>query len=393
MWPFKAKSQKIEEKSGSGLSDPASWLLEMFGSTPTQAGVSISAQSALRVPAVQSAIRVISEAVATLDVEIKRTDPRQAELPDAAHPALALLTREANDFTPAADFLRDLMIDALTEDAGGLAWVNRVNARPVEIIHYTRGSISVEYDQLTREPSYRLQGRPIAARDVIHLRSPFGRSPLSLAREAIGLAVVMERHAARLFGRGAKPSGALSFPKGMGEESVKKARAAWRASHEGDDAGGRTVILYDGAEFIPFQLTSTDAQFLENRKFAIEEIARAFRVPPSMLFHLDRATWSNTEQMGREFLSYCLEPWLVALEGALNRALFTPLERGFWTVRFDRDDLTRADLTTRATAINGLIASRVINPNEGRQWLDLPPYQGGAEFINPNISEARDGSE
>lgn len=390
MLKFWKKAQPLEQKSG--VSNPESWLLELFGSTPTQSGVSVGPDTALRVPAVNSAIRVISEAVATLDVEIRRID-QGVETPDTSHPALALLRDQANDFTPAPAFLRDMVVEALMHDDGALAWVNRVGVRPVEIIHYTRGSITAEYDQLTREPLYRLQGQPIAARDVIHLRSPFGRSPLSLAREAIGLAIVMERHAARLFGRGAKPSGALSFPKGMGEEAVKKMRAAWRAVHEGDDAGGRTAILYDGAEFQPLQLTSTDAQFLENRKFAIEEIARAFRVPPSMLFHLDRATWSNTEQMGREFLSYCLEPWLVALEGALRMALFTPEERPFWRVHFDRDDLTRADLTTRATAINSLIASRVINPNEGRAWLDLQPYEGGDQFFNPNISEAPNGSE
>lgn len=390
MWPFTKTQPEAEQKS---LTSPESWLLEMFGSTPTQAGVSVSPETALRVPAVNAAIRVISEAVATLDVEVRRIGADGSETPDTAHPALSLLTREANDFTSASDFLRDLVIDALTRDSGGLAWVNRVGERPVEIVHYTPGSITVDHDPLTREPSYRLQGRPLAARDVIRLHAPFGRAPLTYAREAIGLAIVMERHAARLFGRGAKPSGALKFPKGMGEEAVKRMRAAWRAVHEGDDTGGRTAILYDGAEFEAFQLTSTDSQFLENRKFAVEEIARAFRVPPSMLFHLDRATWSNTEQMGREFLSYCLEPWLVSLEGALRQALFTPEERPFWRVHFDRDDLTRADLTTRATAINSLIASRVLNPNESRAWLDLQPYAGGEAFINPNISEVPNAGE
>ena len=383
MWPF-SKTKTVEVEKKSTLSDPESWLLEMFGSTPTQAGVSVSPGAALCVPAVSSAIRVISEAVMTLEPQIKTISPDGTETIDTSHPALPLLTTEANDYTTAPQLMRDLVIDALTLDQGGLAWINRVNGRPVEIIHYTRGSITVEYDTLTREPSYRLQGRPLAASDVIHLRSPFSRSPLSLAREAIGLAIVMERHAARLFGRGAKPSGALSFPKGMGEEAVKKMRAAWQTTHEGENTGGRTAILYDGAEFTPFQLTSTDAQFLENRKFAITEIARAFRVPPSMLFDMDRATWSNTEQMGREFLVYCLEPWVVALEGALRQSLFEPEERAFTRVHFDRDDLTRADLTTRATAINSLIASRVLNPNEGRAWLDLPPRDGGEVFANPN---------
>lgn len=195
-------------------------------------------------------------------------------------------------------------------------------------------------------------------------------------------------HAALLFTRGARPTGALKFPKGMGEEAVKKARAAWRATHESENSSGRTAILYDGAEFEPFTFTSVDAQFLENRQFQIEEIARAFNIPAPMVGDLSRATWSNSEQKGREFLSYTLEPWLRGLEGALRRALFNDEERADHVIRFDRDDLTRADLATRATTINSLIASQTINPNEGRHWIGLPPREGGYDFMNPNISAA-----
>lgn len=380
MWPFSKKNPAIEAKS---LSSPEDWLSEIFGAVPTTSGANISAATALRVPAVSSAIRVISEAAASLDLSVKSADETQTFDDD---PAMDLLHGEANEWTSGYELIRDLVIDALQHDTGGLAWVNRIDGKPVEIIRYAKGGITVEYNHHTGEPSYAINNRPEPAANIIHLRSPFGCAPLTLAREAIGVAFVMERHAARLFGRGARPSGALMFPKGMGEESVKKARTAWRATHEGDDSGGRTAILYDGAEFIPFTLNSTDAQFLENRKFQILEIARAFRVPPSMLFELDRATWSNTEQMGREFLVYCLEPWLKALEGALRRGLFLPNERKGRVIRFDRDDLTRADLNTRATVINSLISSRTINPNEGRSWLGLLPYDGGNEFSNPNIS-------
>ncbi|MDU9005755.1 phage portal protein [Sedimentitalea todarodis] len=380
MWPFSKKKTAVEAKA---LASPEDWLNEIFGVTPTVSGVCLSPEAALQVPAVSSAIRVISEAAASLDISAKSADETKVLTND---PGIALLQGEANEWTSGYDLIRDLVIDALKRDAGGLAWVNRVNGKPVEIIRHRPGVISVEYDQITGEPSYKINNRPEPAANIIHLRSPFGCSPLTLAREAIGVAYVMERHAARLFGRGARPSGALMFPKGMGEESVKKARTAWRATHEGDDAGGRTAILYDGTEFVPFTLNSTDAQFLENRKFQILEIARAFRVPPSMLFELDRATWSNTEQMGREFLVYCLEPWLKALEGALRRGLFLQDERKDRVIRFDRDDLTRADLNTRATVINSLISSRTINPNEGRSWLGLQPYDGGEEFANPNIS-------
>lgn len=384
MWLFKSKTP-TETK---GLAEPGADLYALFGLVPSAAtGTPVTAEVALRVPAVGSAIRVISEAVATLDVSVKRIQEDGTEVSEPTHPVLPLLRDQANDWTDGFSFIRDLVIDALSDDRGGMAYVNRVgDGRVAEIIRYRGSMIDVQFDTVTGEPRYKISGRAAPASDIIHLRSPFGRAPLSLALEAIGVALALDKHAAKLFGRGARPSGALTFPKGMGEAAVKAARMAWRATHEGDEANGQTAILYDGAEFKPFTFNSTDAQFLENRKFQILEIARAFRVPPSMLFDHDRATWSNTEQMGREFLSYTLEPWLRAVEGALRRALFTPEERGIYAVRFDRDDLTRADLSTRSTVINSLVASRVINPNEGRAWLGLTPYAGGDEFVNPNIT-------
>ena len=383
-WPFSRQAGAPQQKS---LTSPDAMIEAIFGLTPTVTGVPVSRQEALRVPVVANCIQLIAEAAASLEISVKRIEGGiETTVPD--HPALALLRDEANEWTSGFELIRSLVADALMLDVGGMAWVNWVNGEPREIIRYRSGLLNFDLDTDTGERFYRLRDERITPRSVIHLLAPLGRAPLSLAMEAIGIAVALDRHAARLFTRGARPSGALKFPKGMGEESVKKARAAWRATHEGEDTGGHTAILYDGAEFESFTLASTDAQFLENRRFQIEEIARAFNIPAPMVGDLTRATWSNSEQKGREFLSYTLEPWLLGLEGALRRALFSDEDRASHVIRFDRDDLTRADLATRATVINNLISSRTINPNEGRQWLDLGPRDGGDEFLNPNISAA-----
>lgn len=378
LWPFTRKSP-VEQKS---LAEPDGELLAIFtGITP---GAGISAATALTVPAVAAAVRVISEAAASLDIRVLRTDGGKEE-DDPVHPVFKLLRGDVNEWTSGYELIRDLVAEALTRDAGGMAWVNRVNGKPAEIIHYDPAVISVEYAD-TREPKYRLSNRPVPSADIIHLRGAFSRCSLALAREAIAVAHVMEAHASRLFKNGARPGGVIEFPKGLGDEGLKKMKAAWRAAHEGAENAGKTAILWDGAQFKAMTLNSTDAQFLELRKFQILEIARAFRVPPSMLFELDRATWSNSEQMGFEFLTYTLEPWLQALEATLSRALFTPEERQTYRIMFDRDDLTRASLTERATAISSLISARVLNPNEGRSWIDLAPYAGGNEFANPHIT-------
>lgn len=373
LWPFSRKSisaAAIEDLATGGM---------------TAAGVVVSTADALKVPAVANAIQIISEAVATLDIYVKRREGA-TEVDVEDHPLLPLLRGEANDWTSGFEFFRQVVVDALMFNGGGLAWVNRVDGRPVEIIRYNPGFLSFELDANTNERRYRRFGSPIPAQDVIHLLPPLGRAPLALAREAIGTAVALERHAASLFANGARPSGILKLPT-MTEAALTSARDAWNATH-GDGNSGRTAVLLNGAEFMPLTMTSTDAEFLENRKFQILEIARAFNIPAPMIGDLERATWSNSEQKGREFLSYTLEPWLRALEGALARALLTDEERRTHVIRFDRDDLTRADLSTRATVINSLIASQTINPNEARSWIGLPPRDGGDEFRNPHITEA-----
>ncbi|UJX47169.1 phage portal protein [Xanthobacter sp. YC-JY1] len=376
------------------LASPDADLLALFGAAgPTAAGVSVGPGSALAVPAVACAVRAISEACATLDVKVVRREAGRGDVEVPEHPALPLLRDAANDWTSGFEFIRDLAAQALIHDAGGLAWVNRVEGRPVEIIHYAAGFLSAEYDTAgTGEPLYRLQGRALPAGDVIHLRSPFGRSPVSLARESIGLALTLDAHAARLFGNGARPSGVLTVKGKTSPDAIRKIREAWHLAHGGSNSG-KTAIIEGETEYAPLTMTSVDAQFLELTRFQVLQIARAFRVPVTMLQDLERATWSNMEQAGREFLVYCLEPWLRALEGALGRALFTAEERasGLRTV-FDRDDLTRADIGARATAYSSLIASRVLSPNEARRWEGLPPYEGGDAFANPNTGANQPGA-
>ncbi|WP_275788595.1 phage portal protein [Pararhizobium gei] len=383
IWPF-SRSAPIEQRDAS-LSAPDAVMEALWTGSATGA-VAISGASALRVPAVAAAVRVISEAAATLDIRIMERAEDGTQTEDKNHPVGILLRGDANSWTSGFELIRDLAADALTRDWGGLAWVNRIGGDIREVIRYMPSAMSVAYDPQTGEPTYRLDGRVIDGRNVIHVRGPFDRSPLTLAAEAIGVAKEMERHAGNLFKNAARPGGVIETPKPLGDAAVKSMLRSWKLSQEGSANAGKTPILWDGTTFKQMSLNSVDSQFLELRTFQILEIARAFRVPPSMLFELDRATWSNSEQMGFEFLTYTLEPWLRALESALTRALLSREDRLRYRIMFDRDDLTRADLTARATAISSLISAKVINPNEGRSWLDLAPYAGGETFSNPHIN-------
>ncbi|TDK38597.1 phage portal protein [Rhizobium deserti] len=389
LWPF-TPTEPIEKRDAN-VADEDGVLAALWSGLAT-GSVAISGAAALRVPAVASCVRVISEAAASLPVRIMERAADGTEAEDLDHPIGVMLRGDVNPWTSGFDLIRDLTADALTRDWGGLAFINRIGGEVREIVRYQASLISVEYDSKTGEPRYRIEGMSRRSSEILHVRGPFDRSPLTLAAEAIGAARVMESHASSLFKNGARPGGVIQSPKPLGDDGVKKMIKAWRLAHDGAEKTGKTAILWDGATFEQMMLNSVDSQFLELRTFQILEICRAFRVPPSMVFELDRATWSNSEQMGREFLIYCLEPWLRTLETSLARALLTREERQRFRILLDRDDLTRADLTARATAISSLISAKVLNPNEARSWLDLAPYAGGDEFMNPHTGSSQSGS-
>lgn len=379
-----SRHAKIETRD-TDLKDEDGSLYDLWSGT-FAAPNAISGASALRVPAVAAAVRVISEAAACLPVRIMERADDGTETEDTSHPVGTLLRGDVNSWTSGFELIRDLTADALTRDWGGIAWVNRFSGEVREIIHFRPAAISVQYDPRTGEPRYSLDGCMRRASEFLHVRGPFDRSPLTLAAEAIGTAKVMELHASNFFANGAVPRIVILLKKGLGEGGAKRVLAAWKAAFGGAKDSGKPGVLWDDADLKQLTLSSVDSQFLELRKFQILEICRAFRIPPSMLFELDRATWSNSEQMGREFLIYCLEPWLRAIETALARALLSREERPRFRILLDRDDLTRADLTARATAISSLISAKVLNPNEARNWLDLAPYDGGNDFSNPHIN-------
>lgn len=391
MWPFsKPAAPPVEAKSGTAI--PDDWLLEVFGAG-VAGSTQVSRSVAMTVPAVANAVKVISESVATADLTVKRkVGDQETDVPD--HPALALLTGQANGWTSGYEFIRDITAQALTQDAGGLAWVNRVQGRPVEIIRYEDGGITVEYSPKgTGEPTYRIGGKKVKAGDIVHVRGPFSRCPLTLARDAIGAAKQMELYVRHFWANSARPGGVITMDKGLGDTGAQKMLQGWKSAFSGSENAGRTAVLWDGAKWSPMTMTSVDAQLLDLRKFQLSEIARAFGIPQHMLGVLDRATWGNYAQAAKEYLTATILPWMKAVESALNRTLLTDEERGEYRFAFDLDDFSQADLATRATVLSTLATARMLSPNDGRDWLGLPPYDGGNEYLNPAITPVNQNNQ
>lgn len=372
-------------------SEQRSWLEEIFGVQRGYTGVSVTSENALKNAVAYGCVKVLSDAVAQLPLHLYRRTENGGKERATDHPIYELLANQPNDWTSSFEFRAQMMSALLRYDQGAFAWIGRVGGQIVELVHIPSQQVVVDVDPITREPVYKItektgRQRTYDRTEILHLRHPDGISPLSAAKEAIAVAVVMERHAQKLFGKGARPSGVLTLPKGLSPAALKRAAASWNKAHAGDGGGG-TAVMEDGTTWSPAQFSSVDAQFLELRREQVIEIARPFRVPPPLLQDLGRATWSNTEELGRQFLSMALLPWLKLWEGAIRRSLLSADERADHYAEFLIDDLVRADLAARMEAYAKAITNGILNPNEARAMENRPPYAGGEEFRLPLNTE------
>lgn len=362
------------------VSDPTA--LPIFGIVPPLTGKTVTAESALRVPAVACAVALIAETVGSLPVKLFERDGRAAV---TDHPAYSLMHDEANPWTSAEALRVQLTTDALLRGHGFALVVRNGAGEPVELHRLEPHQVQIETDA-SGEPTYLVQladGRhryPFT--DVLHVSAFGGASPITLGREAIGLALAFEEHVAKLFANGARPGGILKSEKTLGDAAKANLAASWTAAHGSGRSGG-TAILDEGMSYEAVTMTLADSQFAENRLEQIREIARVFRVPPTMLFELTRGTWSNTEEMARQFLQVTLKPWLASWAWAYARCLLTPEERRDLYCEFITDDLTTTDTAARATAYGQYRSMGAMTANEVRSGLNLPPHADGDTLENP----------
>ncbi|MBZ9694550.1 phage portal protein [Mesorhizobium sp. CO1-1-9] len=360
----------------------------IFGIVPAASGVTVTASTALHVPAALHAVRLISETVGSLPCKLYREEGDSKEAAKD-HVGNRLVHNRANPWTSAGQLRTALTMDALMHGAGYAQVVRVGSDRPAELHRLTPGTVQQRFED-DSEPYYLVQptkGRQVrlSYRDVLYVPAFGGVSPITFGKDAIGVAMVLERHASKFFAGGARPSGVVSNEKPAGGESgaktVSNILKSWRAWQS--NASGDPLILDAGWAYAAQTMPSTDAQFIENRLEQINEIARIFGVPPHMLYQLERATWSNAEQMAASFLQLCLRPWLDRWQDAYATVLLTEDEQDDLYFEFVIDDLQRADAAGRAEIFGKLVAMRAMTPNEVRAAMNLPAIKGGDELANP----------
>ena len=214
-----------------------------------------------------------------------------------------------------------------------------------------------------------------------------GYSPIAMAKNAIGMAIACEEYGAKFFANGAAPGGVLEHPGTI--KDPQRVRESWQSTFGGSGNANKIAVLEEGMKYTPIGISPEQAQFLETRKFQINEIARIFRVPPHMVGDLEKSSFSNIEQQSLEFVKYTLDPWVIRWEQSIQRSLMSKDEKAVYFVKFNLEGLLRGDYQSR---MNGYAIGRQngwMSANDIRELENLdriPEEEGGDLYlINGNM--------
>ena len=378
----------------------------LFGRTTS--GKNVNEMTALQTTAVYACVRILAEAIASLPIHVyKHTDEGKEQ--DVNHQLYYLLHDEPNPDMTSFVFRETLMSHLLI-------WGNAY----AQIIRDGRGQVLALYpllpDRMTVKrddkgelyyvyqrseednPNFKDKGNIILKKsEVLHVPGLgfdglIGYSPIAMAKNAVGMTLATEEYGASFFANGANPGGVLEHPGILKDPS--KVRESWNQVYQGTNNSHKVAVLEEGMIYKTIGIPPNEAQFLETRKFQINEIARLYRIPPHMVGDLEKSSFSNIEQQSLEFVKYTLDPWVVRFEQAFQKALLLPDEKKTYFIKFNVDGLLRGDYQSR---MNGYAIGRQngwLSTNEIRRLEDMNPLSkeegGDLYLVNGNMTKLED---
>lgn len=348
--------------------------------TGTKSGILVSEEQALGISAVFSATRILSEDIASLPLHMYFIDGdtrRRA----VWRPEYVLLNSRPNNYQTAFE-LRETIVASLLLRGKALCEIERnLNGDPIGLHFVEPDRYQVRLDVQGRRLYFTIDSKQrLEQEDVLYFRAFStdginGRGIITLARESIGLTAATERFGANFFGNGATPGGVLEYPGKVKDEAMlKRLREGWNQRHQ---RNGGIAILEDGMKYEKIGIPPEDSQFLETRKFQVNEIARWFRIPPHMLGDLERATFSNIEEQSLEYVKHTLRPWLVRIEQGLRSQLLPFGAQGAYYFEHMVDGLLRGDIKGRFEAYALALQNGWLSINEVRKKENMNPVDGG----------------
>ena len=363
---------------------------------PTSSGKVVNEKSAMQTTAVYACVRILSETIASLPLHTyQKTDKGKEKAVD--HPLYHLLHDEPNPEMTSFVFRETLMGHLLL-------WGNAY----AQVIRDGRGKVMALYplmpDKMTVHRSeggelyysYFKEGTESVLKhwEVLHIPGLgfdglLGHSPIAMAKNAIGMAIATEEYGANFFNNGANPGGVLEHPGIL--KDPERVRKSWNSVYAGSGNAHKVAVLEEGMSFKPIGIPPEQAQFLQTRKFQLNEIARIFRVPPHMIGDLEKSSFSNIEQQSLEFVKYTLTPWLSRWEMAMKKSLLSPSEKKDYFIKHNVEGLLRGDYKTRMEGYSIGIQNGFLSPNDVRELEDLNTIEHGDVYaVNGNMLKLED---
>ena len=375
-------------------------LIYRLDGTTSASGIHVNETTAMRVAAVYSCVRVISETIGSLPLNMYRRRDDGGRERAENHPLQILLHDRPNSWQTAQEFREMLTEHALLRGAGYafVNWRSRESNIVDELIPLNPDRVRVE--QLAdMSLSYTVTTAagtqiPVASEDIfaIRYRSRDGIQPVGIiesGKESIGVAAATQEYAGRFYRNDATPGVVLKHPGKLSKEAAERLKDNWNNVYSGVGNTRRTALLEEGMAIERLTLSADDSQFLETRQFQRSEIAGLFRVPPHMIGDLSRATFSNIEQQGLEFLSYCILPWITRWEQSIVRDLVTA--PNIYFPKLSPEAILRTDLKSRYDAYAIGRNWGWLSVNDVRRIEDLNPISNGDVYLQPlNMTAAGD---
>ena len=395
---FKSRDKPQNSTAGSA------YTFFMGGST---AGKHVNERSAMQMTAVYSCVRILAEAVAGLPLHLYKYTEEGGKEKAVDHPLYLLLHDEPNPEMSSFVFRETLMTHLLLWGNAYAQIIRNGKNEVVALYPLMPNKMSVDRDergqlyytyQRSNEEAPTMKGSSVILKpsEVLHIPGLgfdglVGYSPIAMAKNAIGMAIACEEYGAKFFANGAQPGGVLEHPGTI--KDPQRVRESWQSTFGGSGNANRIAVLEEGMKYTPIAISPEQAQFLETRKFQINEIARIFRVPPHMVGDLEKSSFSNIEQQSLEFVKYTLDPWVIRWEQSIMRSLLTPEEKKTLYVKFNLEGLLRGDYQSR---MNGYAIGRQngwMSANDIRELENLdriPTEEGGDLYlINGNMLPMR----
>ena len=386
---FKARDKPQNRTAG------GAFTFFLGGST---SGKVVTERSAMQMTAVYSCVRILSEAVAGLPLHLYRYKDGGGKEKAIDHPLYRLLHDEPNPEMSSFVFRETLMTHLLLwgnayaqiirNGKGEIMALYPLMPNKMRVDRDEHGKLYYEYSHSSDEAgTMKNTTVQLTPYDVLHIPGLgfdglVGYSPIAMAKNAIGMAIACEEYGAKFFANGAAPSGVLEHPGVI--KDPQKVRDAWQSQFGGSANSNKVAVLEEGMKYTPISISPEQAQFLETRKFQINEIARIFRVPPHMVGDLEKSSFSNIEQQSLEFVKYTLDPWVIRWEQSLSRILFTDEEKKTLFFKFSVEGLLRGDYQSR---MNGYATARQngwMSANDIRELENMdkiPAEEGGDLYL------------